>query len=137
MTTDAEPLAKKINYMQVQQFVHAFYKKLLLHPQLSHFFDSIDDFTLHEKRITDFWWMSLGGKLDHPPKIDMIGKHFPLGIKANDLELWLGLFSQTLGEQLPEEIATQWMHKAMQIAARIKQIVIDHKPMGLNIQDKP
>ena len=137
MTSDAELLASKISYMKVQQVVHAFYKKLLIHPQLGKYFDPIDDFTTHEKRITDFWWISIGGKLEHSPKIDMIGKHFTLGIQADDLEIWLRLFSETLGEQLPEELAAQWMHKAMQIAARIKQIVIDHKPMGIQVQDKP
>ncbi|TNF37274.1 MAG: group III truncated hemoglobin [Gammaproteobacteria bacterium] len=135
MTIDNDPLARKINYMQVQQVVHAFYKKLRKHSQLGPFFAHIDNFSHHEKRITDFWWMSLGGKLEQPPKIDMIGKHFPLGIRADDLELWLILFRNTLEEQLPEDIAAQWMHKAMQIAARIKQIVIDHKPMGIQIRE--
>ena len=136
MSSTEQPLCEQISYQQVAQVVEAFYKKLLVNEQLGHFFDHIDDFSNHEKRIIDFWWMSMGGKLDSPPKIDMIGKHFALGLKAEDLETWLGIFSETLGENLDEEPAKRWMDKAFQIAARIKQIVIDHKPMGIQIQDK-
>ncbi len=136
MPPTEQPLCEQISYQQVAQVVKAFYKKLLVHEQLGHFFDHIDDFASHEERIVNFWWMSMGGKLDNPPKIDMIGKHFTLGIKAKDLETWLGIFSETLGENLDPEPAKRWMDKALQIAARIKQIVIDHKPMGIQIQEK-
>ena len=129
------PLSQQISYEQVTQVVKAFYKKLMVNQQLGHFFSHINDFSEHEQRIVDFWWMSMGGQLDNPPKIDMIGKHFALGLKAEDLETWLGLLSETLGEELEDEPARRWMDKALQIGARIKQIVIEHKPMGVQIQD--
>jgi len=106
------------------------------HPDLAHFFKHIEDFAEHEKRITDFWWISMGGELEQPPKIDMIGKHFPLGIKQQDLETWLALFSETLEQQLAEEKALYWMDKVMKIAARLKQIVIDNQAMGVQIKEK-
>ena len=77
----------------------------------------------------------MGGKLDDPPKIDMIGKHFPLGIKEDDLQQWLALFSETLGEQLDGPKGLLWMDKALLIAARLKQIVIDNQSMGVQIGD--
>jgi hemoglobin len=137
MPNDTPALCESVSYQQVESIIHAFYQKLIQHPQLGHFFKHIEDFQSHEKRIADFWWLSMGGKLEQPPKIDMIGKHFPLGIQQQDLETWLVLFGETLGEQLEEAPAAQWMEKALQIASRIKQIVIDHQPMGIQIQDKP
>ena len=136
MPQDKQPLCESIDYQQVEKIIHDFYHKLLHHEQLGHFFSKLDDFAQHEKRIVDFWWMSMGGKLESPPKIDMIGKHFSLGIQQTDLETWLAVFAQTLEENLQEPLAAQWMEKALQIAARLKQIVIDHKPMGVQIQDK-
>ena len=122
------------SYDEITQVVKAFYQKATQHPQLGHFFSAIDDFADHEKRIIDFWYLSMGGKLEQPPKIDMIGKHFSLGIKDDDLQTWLALFSETLGEQLPDAKARFWMDKVMTIAARMKQIIIDHQSMGVQIK---
>lgn len=137
MSSESSPLCESISYEQVERVIHNFYQKLMHHEQLGHFFQNIDNFAEHEKRIVDFWWMSMGGTLEHSPGIDMIGKHFALGIKQEDLETWLVVFGETLGEELDEELARRWMDKALHIAARIKQIVIDHKPMGVQVQDKP
>ncbi|VAW66258.1 hypothetical protein MNBD_GAMMA11-574 [hydrothermal vent metagenome] len=122
-------------YEEISSVIRVFYKKLLSHPQLGHFFEHLEDFSTHEKRIADFWWISMGGKLDKPPEIDMTGKHFPLGIKDNDLEIWLSLFSETLLEELAEEKGIYWMDKVMTIAARLKQIVIDNQAMGVQIKE--
>jgi len=130
MTTDVNTP----NYEEITQVIQVFYQKIIHHPQLGHFFEHIDDFAEHEKRIADFWWVSMGGKLESPPKIDMIGKHFSLGIQAADLEVWLGLFSETLAETLSDEKAKFWMDKVLTIAARMKQIVIDHQGLGVKIQ---
>jgi hemoglobin len=118
----------------IQRVVQRFYQKLMQDPQLSPFFSHIEDFSEHEQRISDFWYMSMGGRLEQPPKIDMIGKHFPLGIKTEDLQHWLALFSETLGEELPQQQALMWMDKAMTIAARMQQIVIENQAMGVQIK---
>ena len=123
------------SYEEIRRVVHEFYKKVLNHSELEHFFSHINDFAEHEQRIVDFWWMSMGGKLDEPPKIDMIGKHFPLGIKETDLQQWLALFSETLGEYLEGPKGLLWMDKVLLIAARLKQIVIDNQAMGVQISD--
>lgn len=133
MTQRFEPLCNQIQYEQVQTIVHHFYKKLIAHPQLSHFFSHIDDFTRHEKRITDFWWQAMGGKLNEPLDLDMIGKHTPLGIQTNDLKLWLKIFEQTLNENLDHNLTKQWMIKTNMIAKRIEDIVIKGQSMGVQI----
>lgn len=123
-------------YDEITEVVKAFYARAMQDEQLAPFFSSIPDFEEHEQRIIDFWYMTMGGKLDKPPRIDMIGKHFPLGIKEEDLQRWLTLFSETLAEKLSDARARFWMDKALTIAARLKQIVIDHQAMGVQIQDR-
>ncbi len=124
------------SYEEVENVIHAFYAKVLHHPQLGPFFEHIDDFAEHEARVVGFWWVSMGGKLENYSGSDMIGKHFPLGIKQEDLEIWLALFSETLEQQLAENKALFWMDKVMKIAARLKQIVIDNQVAGLQVQGK-
>ena len=125
----------KPTYEEVGLVISAFYDKLKGHSQLGHFFEHLGDFAEHEQRITDFWWVSMGGTLEQPPKIDMIGKHFSLGIEASDLEVWLALFSETLEEKLSGDKARYWMDKVLTIAARLKQIVIDHQGLGIQVKD--
>lgn len=129
------PLCQQISFAQVQQVVHAFYERLQAHAQLSSFFKHITDFSEHEHRISCFWWMSMGGKLHTPPSIDMINKHMPLSIESDDLQIWLQLFEETLNEKLPAQSAQLWFEKALQISQRVQQIVIDRKPVGLQIQE--
>ncbi|MFW2372537.1 MAG: truncated hemoglobin [Gammaproteobacteria bacterium] len=129
-------LADQIGYDKVQLIVHSFYQQAQLHPELGPFFNHIEDFKSHEQRLSDFWWQALGGQLEQPGQFDMIGKHFPLGIKTSDLEAWLVLFGRVLGENLDMELANAWMSKAVNIAARLKQIVIDHQPLGPKIKNK-
>ncbi|MCW8933125.1 MAG: group III truncated hemoglobin [Gammaproteobacteria bacterium] len=124
------------SYEEIEAVIHSFYKKTMANQQLGHFFDHLEDIEEHEKRIAGFWWISMGGKLDNPPKIDMIGKHFPLGIKQDDLEVWIALFSETLEQELTEDKALFWMDKVMTIAARLKQIVIDNQSVGVQIKSK-
>jgi len=121
-------------YQEIESVIEAFYEKVMHHPQLGHFFEHIEDFSEHQKRIVDFWWISMGGKLEQSPKIDMIGKHLPLGIRQEDLEIWLALFSETLEQQLSESQAIFWLDKAMVIGARLRQIVIEHQPMGVQLK---
>ena len=127
-------LADQIGYDKVQLIVHMFYQQALLHPDLGPFFSHIEDFESHEQRLSDFWWQALGGSQQQATQFDMIGKHFPLGIKDSDLETWLVLFGRVLGENLDMELANAWMHKSLNIAARLKQIVIDHQPLGPDIK---
>jgi len=134
--TDSNTLADHIGYEKVQHIVHSFYQQAQEHAELGAFFSHIEDFTSHEKRLSDFWWQALGGQLEQPCQFDMIGKHFPLGIQDSDLEAWLVLFGRVLGENLDVNLANAWMDKMLNIATRLKQIVIDHTPLGPEIKNK-
>ena len=129
------PLCEKIGRERIEQQVHAFYAKLQADEQMSHFFDHIEDFSAHEQRIADFWWTAMGGRLENPPQIDMVGKHMPLGIKDADIDQWLAYFKQTLNETMEPELADQWYHMAEGIATRLRQIVVRHEMPGVQIKE--
>lgn len=125
------PLCDKIGRARMERVIHAFYEKLRADPGLAGFFAGIDDFSEHEQRIDDFWWIAMGGRVDAPPQIDMVGKHFPLGITEPALDQWLALFEQTLAEHLDAELAQQWYAMAKGIADRLRDIVVLHIPPGV------
>jgi hemoglobin len=135
MIPPTQTLANHLTYQQVQKVIQAFYQQLLAHPQLSQYFSHIKDFSAHEKRITDFWWLALGGRLDSPPRIDMINKHMTLGINSHDLHVWLEILDSTLDHHLTNNQAMAWKQKAHQIGARLKQVVIDKQPSGIQIAE--
>ena len=138
MAKPLHPLSNQLTYHQVQRVIHRFYERLLAHSQLGPYFSHIKDFSSHEKRIADFWWLVLGGQLQQPPKIDMINKHMALNINNDDLQTWLSILSTTLDQQLTSDQAEQWKNKAHQIGERLRIIVIERQAAGIQItQPKP
>lgn len=117
------PLCEKIGRERIEQQVHAFYVKLRAHPDLGQYFDGIDDFTAHEARIADFWWQAMGGRLDSPPQVDMVGTHVRLGVSADDVTVWLSIFKETLLDTMEEELANSWYLLAEGIGMRLQQVV--------------
>ncbi len=129
-----EPLCDKIGRERIERQIHAFYEKLQNDPEMKGFFEHIEDFSAHEKRIADFWWNAMGGRLDEPPQIDMVGKHIPLGIRDVHVDRWLGVFKETLYEVMEPELADQWYLMAEGIATRLRQIVVHHEMPGTPVQ---
>lgn len=117
------PLCEKIGRERIEQQVHAFYIKLRAHPDLGKFFDGMDDFSEHEVRIADFWWQAMGGRLDNPPHVDMVGTHMRLGVSAADVDIWLSIFKETLYETMEQDIADSWYLMAEGIGMRLQQVV--------------
>lgn len=132
-------LTDQLNLNNVLRVVQHFYIKARQHPVIGHYFEGIDDFGLHEKKISEFWWLALGGKTsalpDGAPSIDMINVHIALGINEADLEIWLGLFEQTLFEELEMDLASAWQIKLHEIANHLKALAIDGKTGGIQIKE--
>ena len=128
------PLCEKIGRERIEQQIHRFYQKLQVDPEMKGFFEHIPDFTAHEKRISDFWWTAMGGRLDNPPQIDMVGKHMPLGIQDHHIDKWLAYFKQTLNEVMEPELADAWYLMAEGIALRLRQIVVQGEMPGVQFR---
>ena len=124
------PLCDRISRERIRVVIHDFYERLRADAQLSHVFAHIEDFSAHEARIADFWFTAMGGRLESPPQVDMVGKHFPLGIRDADMDRWLELFRETAVDHLDLDLAQQWIFMAEGIAGRLRQIVVHHKISG-------
>ena len=114
-------LCEKIGRNRVDQVIHAFYTRLRADPVLHSYFDGIPDFTEHETHIADFWWIAMGGTLQQPRQFDMLERHRPLGLTPAVLERWLTLFGDTLAENLPPDLAAQWLQMAVAISANLER----------------
>lgn len=132
-------LTDQITLNDVEHVVQRFYTKARVNPQIGHFFNRIENFDSHIKTIAVFWWLALGGSTadltEAPPAFDMMNKHLALGINEKDLEVWLGLFRQTLLEELEPACADFWETKLAGIASHLKTLVIDGRPGGLQINE--
>ena len=118
------PLCDRIGRERIAAVIHDFYGRLRADAQMAHFFAHIEDFSAHEARIADFWFTAMGGRLASPPEIDMVGKHFPLGIRDADVDRWLELFRETVADHLDTDLAQPWIFMAEGIAGRLRQIVV-------------
>ena len=82
------PLCNKIGRDQVAVVVHDFYARLQADDKMRPFFAGMGDFTEHEALIADFWWTTMGGKLEQPRSFDMLARHRVLGLNAQALQRW-------------------------------------------------
>ena len=132
-------LANKIGYVDIARVVGEFYSKARTNSQIGHFFNHIENFSQHEVKITAFWWLALGGQIGETlpavPAIDMPGAHSRLGICESDLNVWLNLFEQTLFEVLDMKLAGEWQLQVHSIANRLKDIVIQNRMSGVQIDE--
>lgn len=132
-------LIDQLNLNDIFRVVQHFYDKARKDTDIGHFFSDIEDFRQHEKKITAFWWLALGGSAstlpEGAPSFDMISKHTVLDIKEKDLEKWLFLFSQTLDEELEKDLANAWRMKLDGITRHLKALAIEGKSGGLQIKE--
>jgi len=126
-----QPLCDKIGRERVDAVIRDFYQVLRSDPELRDFFAGIEDFTEHERRIADFWWTAMGGRLEEPPTIDMVGRHMPLGITDEAIDRWLALFREALDRHLEPALAEQWHAMARGIADRLRRTVVAGEPPGV------
>lgn len=135
MQRKLQPLCDKIGRERIEKQIHAFYETLQKDPDMQGFFAHIEDFSAHEKRIADFWWNAMGGRLEQPPQVDMVGTHMPMGIEDRHIDRWLACFKETLSQVMEEELAAQWYMMAEGIATRLRQIVVRHQMPNIGIRE--
>ncbi|MEJ2685830.1 MAG: group III truncated hemoglobin [Gammaproteobacteria bacterium] len=120
-----QPLCDRIGRERVETVVARFYDRLETDPRLGRYFSAIPDLEAHRRRIADFWWIAMGGRLAAPPEVDMVGAHRPLGLSTEDFSHWLALFDETVHRFLPADLADQWLLMAKAVAQRLIGQVVD------------
>jgi len=122
-----QPLCEKIGRERLDRTVREFYERLLVDSELGPYFTALPDLDAHIAHIAHiaaFWWTPLGGMPEGEPVFDMIGRHAPLGITEALLDRWLMIFEQTVHDELPEELAGQWVTMANAVAERLRNAVL-------------
>lgn len=108
ITPKSLPIAQLIGKHQIDQVVDDFYNRIQTHPSLAQPFSGVHDWVSHKKKITEFWWVALGGAPKVSYKYDPVGKHFTAGFNALLLSDWKSLFKTVLQDHLNPELSDKW-----------------------------
>jgi len=112
-------LADRLGRSTVHTVINDFYNQIQKHPTLAGPFSSVHDWPTHKEKISDFWWVVLGGKPQASYKYDPVGKHFMAGFSASLLEDWKQLFRKTLLLHLDQELADEWFSRVQMIGENL------------------
>lgn len=108
-------IAEDIGHDRVAAVVDRFYSRIQEHPTLAGPFGAVEDWPRHKELLTHFWWASLGGERYLKHNYEVPRKHAEAGFTPELLNDWLALFSETLIEALPPELAEGWLARARAI----------------------
>lgn len=106
----------------VAAVVDDFYSRVQAHPTLAEPFRRVEDWPEHKRRLTHFWWISLGGERYRDDQYRVAPLHVPLGITDELVDDWLALFETTLHDHLPPELAEAWMTRARNMGRSIRML---------------
>ncbi|MCB0413388.1 MAG: group III truncated hemoglobin [Bdellovibrionales bacterium] len=101
-------LGVKFGHSDIHSVVDAFYKEVAGHIRLKVPFKSVQDWPEHIDRMTQFWWVSFGGKAYMFSQYSPVWKHYGAGFNQEYLDDWLKLFHKTLKEHLNIEQMMAW-----------------------------
>lgn len=103
---------QKLSWDDIHRVVDSFYQKIARDPVLKHPFKPVEDWPLHIKGLTHFWWIRFGGVPYLDLRYDPVGKHYLAGFNSHFLERWLDIFQETLQKELTKEQAEFWYSMA-------------------------
>ena len=99
----SNPLQRfEISPDEIQQVVRVFYARIRQHPELGPVFGAHidpDEWPAHEAKIADFWRNAILRENSYSGNPMRVHLQTP-EIKVEHFEMWLGLFDQTLSEEL-------------------------------------
>lgn len=127
--TPAQPPRFDITTAQIDRVVARFYARVRSHDTLGPVFGAhVTDWREHEEKISRFWRNAIAFErtYDGNPQKAHGAAH---DIKGAHFALWLALFDEVLGEELPEATAAAWSALAHRIGRALK--------MGIDQRDAP
>ncbi|WP_397392808.1 hypothetical protein [Polynucleobacter sp.] len=104
-------IADHLGKNKINEVVIDFYSRIQRHHSLAAPFSSVHDWVTHEEKISDFWWVVLGGQPQTSHRYDPVGKHFAAGFNASLLEDWKQLFKEVLLSHLDEQMTEKWFSR--------------------------
>ncbi len=94
---------------EIFKVVDDFYNRIQRDPVLQVPFQSVHDWPEHIDRITHFWWIRMGGQPYQFSEYNPVPKHYFAGFNRELLKRWLGIFNDTLKDNLTPSQAVLWL----------------------------
>lgn len=116
---DRISLAERIGRASVNQVVEDFYNRIQNHPALSKPFSIVSHWKEHKEKISEFWWVALGGKPFTSYSYDPVNKHFAAGFTPALLKDWKALFLEVASSHLDPELANAWQQRVEMIGENL------------------
>ena len=116
---DRACLADRLGRNKVNTIVNDFYNQIQEHPTLAEPFSSVHDWPTHKEKISDFWWVVLGGKPYTSYKYEPVGKHLMAGFNESLLVDWKQLFKRSLLKHLDNDLADMWFSRIQMIGENL------------------
>lgn len=116
----------------IYKVIHNFYTRIQQDSILSVSFRSVHDWPEHIQRLTQFWWIRFGGRPYMFSEYNPVVKHFYAGFNESLLQRWLGIFQQTLNDNLTPEQSHLWN----MISQRIGQSLLIKNELYLRNKNK-
>ncbi|AJE45888.1 group III truncated hemoglobin [Celeribacter indicus] len=125
----ALPPKFEITAAEIDRVVARFYAKVRRHPELGPVFGAhVGDWPAHEDKIGRFWRNAILHERNYdgfPQRVHLQARD----VKEGHFPIWLGLFDETLAEELAPETARKWSALAHRIGAAFR--------MGILQRDQP
>jgi len=106
----------------IRRVVDDFYDRVQRHSTLAEPFRRVEDWPEHKRRLTHFWWISLGGARYRDDQYRVAPLHMPLGITDALVDDWLALFEATLRDHLPPDLVEAWLDRARNMGRSIRMV---------------
>ena len=114
-----------ISETEIDRVVTTFYARVRAHPMLGAIFAAhVTDWPAHEAKVARFW----KGSILHQEGYDgspMRAHRQAENVKPGMFSTWLGVFDQTLRDELPEATAQPWSALAHKIGTSLRAGVVE------------
>lgn len=114
-------LADRIGYDNVFRVVNDFYDLIQTHPTLADPFGAVVHWDEHKFKITQFWFVVLGGKPTAAFRYDPVAKHFAASFTGKLLRDWKTLFHSVLFRHLDPVLADAWFERVELIGENLQR----------------
>ncbi len=95
MASADDPLLRRIGGRpKLELFLNNFYASVREDPLIGPIFNEIiEDWPSHIQKIAGFWSLQMGGPAEY--RGGLMARHFPLSLKAEHFDAWLGLWTKS------------------------------------------
>jgi hemoglobin len=107
---------------KLELFLKNFYASVRVDPLIGPIFNGvIEDWSAHIDKIAGFWSLQMGGPSDY--RGGLMARHFPLSLKSEHFDAWLGLWERSCRAHFEEPEAEEVVQLAQIFRRRMEPIL--------------